>query len=133
MVNLTTGVLCLCLTVLGFVATLLLARNPRSPRWAGDFWIANVYAPGIITLAVFALAILIQVGFAGTLEGLRTADLWPSAVCVAVTAVLVKALRPRRTLAAYRAQRVAASPSGHPAAGDQPEPPVKPTRPRLAA
>jgi len=133
MVSLTTGVLFLCLTILGFVATLLGARNPRAPRWAGDFWIANVYAPGIITLAVFALAILIQVGFASSAETLTVANLWPSALIVAMTAALIKAVHPRRTLAAYRADAPAVPLPRPRADDDRPEPPVKPSRPRLAA
>jgi len=139
MVSLTSGVLFLCLAVVGFVVVLLGARNPRNPSWAGDFWMGSVYTPGIIALAVFGLATLIQVGFDASPEPLRLAEVWPSAAVLVATAALVKALRPRRTLAAWAAQQTAAEklatlPLSAPlGGGERPEPPVKPTRPRLAA
>ncbi len=131
--RLFTGVLCLSLAVLVFVVTLLGCRNPRRPRWTGDFLVANVYTTGILALGVYGVAELIRFFARADASAFPTGEAWLAGLTLAAALLAVRALRVRRTLAAYAATKAAAARFSSQGDDERPQPPAKPTRPRLAA
>ncbi len=136
--GLTLGVICLCGSVLAFCLLLLACRNPRPSRWSDDFLVANVLSPLLIGLAVFGLADLVRVGFRAEPADWEAARLLPAAAAVVLTAIALKALRVRRTLASYAARSApgkvidlaAARPGTE---QEEPKPPVQPKGRKRAA
>lgn len=57
---LIAGVVCLSFATLLFRITYLGARSPKQPRWAGNFWVSNVHAPGIVGTFVFGILLILQ-------------------------------------------------------------------------
>jgi hypothetical protein len=136
--GLTLGVICLCGSVLAFFLLLLSCRNPRPSRWSNDFLVANVFSPLLIGVAVFGVAELVRVAFRAEVADWEPARLLPAAATVVLTAVALKALRVRRTLASFALESApgkvidlaAARPGTE---QEEPKPPVQPKGRKRAA
>lgn len=124
------GVLCIAFAVLIFGATLLGARNPRRPRWAGDGVVANLLAPLVVGSASLGVCSLIQflARLGSTPPSAREWGL--SAVTLVAALLLLKLMRIRTRLQAYDAAEAGGqviSPVFQVSApAEAPEPPVKP-------
>lgn len=126
------AVLFLCAAVLLFVIALLGARNPLHPRWASDFLIANVHAVAVLALIFWGVLRLAQYGLRSPRPPVEGWHLAAAAGATAGTAVIVKALRVRRRVAAWRAQGAVGTVVTLPGSPDR-QPPEKPRRRKLAA
>jgi len=136
--GLTLGVTCLCGSVLAFFLLLLACRNPRPSRWSDDFLVANAFSPLLIGVAVFGVAELVRVAFRADVVDWEPSHFLPAALALALTAVALKALRIRQTLASYAKRDAEAAvidlSSVRPGAlRDEPEPPVRPKGRKRAA
>lgn len=96
------GVLCLCLTALLFVVTLLGARNPVRPFWAGEQMFANVLVPLILGFLVLAIGFGAQAFMAEVLPGFLEWG-YAAAAAMATVAVLMM-MGVRKKLEAFSAE-----------------------------
>ncbi len=96
------GVLCLCFTALLFAVTLLGARNPVRPSWAGEGMVANVLTPLILGFLVMGIAYCSKAFMEDALPGFLE---WGCAGLSGVVAVaLIMMLKVRKKLAMYDAE-----------------------------
>jgi len=100
--RLVIGAIGLSLAILTFCIVLLGARDPRSPKWASDFWIGNVHSIVILVLGcggvlsiISALPMLLD-GSIGTLH------ITLAALILVAGAVGVKALKIDKKLEDYK-------------------------------
>lgn len=97
------------LAMLFFGVTLIGARNPRSPAWANDFWVANIYVPMMIGLAVIGVGATAKFFISLDRQPLDVNTLVLSAGVAAVGLVLLKLLRIKQRLADFAARPVSAA------------------------
>ncbi len=96
------GVLCLCLTALLFVVTLLGARNPVRPYWAGESMVANVLTPLILAFLVMGIAYCSKAFMGDALPGFLE---WGCAgLSGVVTVAIIMMLGIRKKLAVFDAE-----------------------------
>lgn len=98
------GAVCFSLFfVMGAVA-LLVSRNPVPPRWAGDFFIQDIFIPGIIGLFILGVCLVIKyaAAFPGWGSDIKTIGL--SAGVAALTLVLLRLMKIREKLSRYAEQ-----------------------------
>lgn len=81
--------------------TLIGARNPRSPAWANDFFVANLYVPLIIALAVAGIGSVVQFCLSVDSPSLGVGEAALVLGIVAVGWLVLKMMRIRKRLADF--------------------------------
>ncbi len=62
------GVLLACVSAIFFSIVLLGSRNPKSPKWAGEFLVGSFYIPMIMGLAVCSVFFLFKAFLTDSLD-----------------------------------------------------------------
>ncbi len=98
------GVVCLCLAALLFVNTLLGARNPVRPYWAGESIVANILTPAILGFVVLGIGFCAKVFMGDVLPGFL--EWGAAAISAAVTVGIIMMLGVGKKLAAFSAEEI---------------------------
>ncbi len=134
-VNLLLGTLALSLAAVIYGLTLIMVRNPVSPRWAQGYVPVSMFVMAIISLGSTGLILASRAFAAGGFPGLEEGLL--SLAAVPVTVLILWLMRIKQRLARYAAMESAARTSA--TVIDLPGPPAGPAEPeqtgggRLAA
>lgn len=92
------------LAVLIYSVTLIGSRNPRTPLWAHDLIVGNVYAPLIVVLIATGIGFFIKFILTYNRESVDAMSLLTSAGLVVACLVLLRSLRIGQRLADYERQ-----------------------------
>jgi len=113
-----------------FCVSLLGSRNPHEPRWASDFWVGSVYIPGLMGFFFMGVSFFVKMAADMDQANIGTTESIVSAAVIAVTVVIIKAMKVKKTLAAYGRE---SSPASVVDMRPHPELPSKPGATKLAA
>lgn len=98
------GVVWLCLAALLFVNTLLGARNPVRPFWAGESMVANILAPAILGFIVMGIGLCAKAFTGDALPGIL--EWGAAAISTVVTVGIIMMLGVGKKLAALSAEEI---------------------------
>lgn len=101
--RLLTGASIIWLGVVGCAVCYLGARNPRQPKWAKEFFMANIIIPAIVGGLVVGPMLFIEY-FILNFNDLKIFDLLVAGLIVASSYAVVKLMRIGKRVAEYEKQ-----------------------------
>ena len=99
------------------VALYVDCRRPTPPFWASDFVVYVSVGPALVGILAAAVALVVDAANDWSTKGIGVSDLPWVVASVAVTAVLIVLLKPRKRLARYASMQPVPSPREYRVAG----------------